>query len=112
MAHIISRHETEMMHKSRRALDSGLIEDSLEKLRHLCLAKGNAGILSLGRWFRMANNNDLNVEEFSKILNDAEIGLAEEETQQVFNLFDAEGAGKINVTDFLSGIRVRLKLQS
>lgn len=39
----MSRHETDLMNKSRRILASGRVEDSLEKLRHLCLARGASG---------------------------------------------------------------------
>ena len=39
----MSRHETDLINKSRRALASGRVEDSVEKLRHLCLARGASG---------------------------------------------------------------------
>lgn len=39
----MSRHETDLINSSRRALASGRVEDSLEKLRHLCLARGAGG---------------------------------------------------------------------
>lgn len=39
-ASAMSRHESEMINKSRRTLASGKMEDSIDKLRHLCLARG------------------------------------------------------------------------
>lgn len=39
----MTRHETDLINKSRRALASGRVEDSVEKLRHLCLARGASG---------------------------------------------------------------------
>lgn len=48
----LAQNEKEMINKSQRALESGHLEDALEKLRHLCLARGATGILGLGRCFR------------------------------------------------------------
>lgn len=39
----MSRHENEMMNKSQRMLAAGRVEDAVEKLRHLCLARGATG---------------------------------------------------------------------
>lgn len=36
----MSRNESEMVNKSKRFLASGRVEDSVDKLRHLCLARG------------------------------------------------------------------------
>lgn len=46
----ISRGESELMNKSRRALDDGKIKEPIEKLRLLCLARGASGIYGIGRY--------------------------------------------------------------
>lgn len=107
----MSRHETDLMNKSRRALASGRVEDSVEKLRHLCLARGASGILGLGRCFRRIDDNgdkNLSVEEFTKGLSDTGLDVGDEEAQEIFNQFDTDGSGSINMTEFLLGIRVRI----
>jgi calcyphosin len=38
----MARFENELMNSSRRALSSGRVEDSVEKLRHMCLARGES----------------------------------------------------------------------
>lgn len=45
----MTRHETDMINKSKRALASGELEDSVEKLRMMCLTRGANGIMGLGR---------------------------------------------------------------
>lgn len=106
----MSRHETDLINSSRRALASGRVEDSVEKLRHLCLARGAGGILGLGRCFRRIDDNgdkQLNLEEFTKGLHDTGLDVDGSEAQEIFNQFDADGSGAINMTEFLLGIRVR-----
>lgn len=126
----MSRHETDLINKSRRALASGRVEDSVEKLRHLCLARGASGerklrkfvevlwkltqifvgILGLGRCFRRIDDNgdkQLNLEEFAKGLRDTGLEVDDAEAQEIFNQFDTDGSGTINMTEFLVGIRVR-----
>lgn len=72
-----------------------------------------AGILGLGRCFRRIDDNgdkSLSLEEFTKGLNDTGLDVGDDEAQEIFNQFDTDGSGTINMTEFLLGIRVRIFL--
>ncbi|KAL7050074.1 hypothetical protein ACKWTF_003953 [Chironomus riparius] len=104
----MSRNESEMMNKSKRVLASGNVGDSVDKLRHLCLARGATGIMGLGRCFRRIDDNgdkNLSLEEFIKGLHDTGLHVSNEEAEEIFNKFDTDGSGNINMTEFLFGIR-------
>lgn len=66
--------------------------------------------MGLGRCFRRIDDNgdkNLSLEEFTKGLNDTGLTVTDEEAEEIFNKFDADGSGNINMTEFLVGIRVR-----
>lgn len=124
----LDRYENELMHRSSQALASGDVEDSCEKLRLMCLSRGaggkklkkqialkiqrsSVGLVALGRGFRRMDhdgNRHIDLEDFTKALRDAGFHLTDIEAEEVFNYFDKENSGSINMSEFLVGIRVRI----
>jgi Ca2+-binding EF-hand superfamily protein len=47
------------------------------------------------------------LEEFTKGLRDTGLDVEDAEAQEIFNQFDTDSSGSINMTEFLVGIRVR-----
>ncbi|XP_018415194.1 PREDICTED: calcyphosin [Nanorana parkeri] len=102
----VSQLEQEMMTKARRQIAQ--CQDPVEKLRLQCLARGASGIKGLGRAFRIMDdnyNNSLDLEEFSKGLQNYGVSLRPEEVQDIFHRFDTNENGTINFDEFLSTIR-------
>lgn len=106
----MSRYESDMAAKSYRQLQSvGSSGDPVERLRLLCLSRGATGILGLGRMFRRMDddgNKQLSEEEFLKGLKDTGMEITDEEAKQLFDSFDSDNSGGVNMTEFLVAIRV------
>lgn len=52
-------------------------------------------------------NKQLSLEEFIKGLNDSGMDCTDEESTAIFNEFDTDGSGGIDMTEFLIQLRVR-----
>lgn len=67
----------------------------------------------MGRCFRRIDDNGdktLSLEEFAKGLRDSGLEVDDAEAEEIFNTFDTDGSGSINMTEFLIGIRVSIFL--
>lgn len=83
-------------------------EQLLERLRKACLARGNCGIKSIGRSFRLCDDNGsgtLDYNEFKYGLKDIQVDFSEQEFKQLFSTFDADGSGSVNCNEFLRYLR-------
>lgn len=66
-------------------------------------------MFNLYRIFRRMDddgNKKLNLEEFTKGLEESDLDISDEEIQEMFNKFDTDNDGNINVDEFIIGIRV------
>lgn len=80
----------------------------LENLRTKLAKRGTRGIASIGRKFKIADDNrsgTLDRAEFAKAMHDFRIGMSERQCGQVYNVFDRDGSGEISYEEFLRIIR-------
>jgi len=102
-----TRNETELMEKSKRALETAT--DPMEKLRHQLLSRGSTGILGFGRVFRRMDddgNRQLNFEEFQEGMNDSGLDkLSAEDHKAMFQAIDKDKSGSISFNEFLESVR-------
>uniref|UniRef100_A0A915PTI7 EF-hand domain-containing protein n=1 Tax=Setaria digitata TaxID=48799 RepID=A0A915PTI7_9BILA len=98
--------EEELKMKALKELQT--VKDPVERLRLQCLARGNAGIKSLGRSFRIMDDNSnrkLDFEEFQKGLRDFGVNSSNEEVEETFKKLDKDGSGSIDFDEFLLALR-------
>lgn len=99
-----------MIQKCKRLADSGEIEDPIDVLRNLCLARGYSGFLGLGRHFREISSSyddKLNLNQFTRALHDAGFELDNDQAEEIFNRFDFNDDGTIQISNLIAAIRVR-----
>lgn len=104
-----TRNEEDMMANAKRKLAQA--SDPVEKLRLLCLSRGSAGIMGMGKVFRRMDDDGsrcLNKEEFTKGIIETGLKLSDEDTEKLFNAFDKDGGGSVNYDEFLVAIRPKM----
>lgn len=55
-------------------------------------------------------NKALNLEEFTKGIHDVGLDCSDDEIQEIFQRFDVDGNGSVNMTEFLLALRVSFVL--
>jgi calcyphosin len=87
------------------------LEQVLEQLRANLKKQGATGIFSLGKKFRIADDNSsgtLDSAEVTKVLKELKLSLTSEQTAQIFAHFDKSCDGSIDYTEFLTAVRGEL----
>ncbi|XP_013137102.1 PREDICTED: calcyphosin-like protein [Papilio polytes] len=100
-----SRVEEELIQKSIRAASQAT--DPLEKLRLLCFSRGATGILVLARIFRSIDDGShkLSKEKFIGVLQKTNLEMTQEESEELFNKFDTDNSGSVNLDEFIKELR-------
>ncbi|XP_076810495.1 calcyphosin-like protein [Clavelina lepadiformis] len=106
-----SPYEREMSQKALRLLPE--TSDLIERLRLKCLARGATGIKDLGRTFRMMDRDrskKLDFDEFKKGISNYGLDMEPNELTNMFQAFDVDNTGKINIREFLVKLRPPLSI--
>jgi Ca2+-binding EF-hand superfamily protein len=80
----------------------------MDRFREKLAARGNRGIMGLGRSFKIADDDrsgNLGMEEFQKAIHDFRVGFQPAQSAKLFKVFDRDGSGTIDYDEFLRGVR-------
>lgn len=80
----------------------------IEKLRAACLQRGVNGIHSIGRTFRVIDDNGsktLDRDELAKGLQDFGVRMSSSEVNELFNDLDRDHSGLVSFDEFLQALR-------
>ena len=78
------------------------------KIKEKLIKRGLRGIISLESNFRSMdhdNSQTIDYDQFCKLSNDFRFNLTNEESQQIFQMFDTEQNGRINYDEFVRQVR-------
>lgn len=101
-----ARHTKEMIEAAKVKLAAST--DPVDKVRLTCLSRGVHGIKSLGRMFKIMDDNGdkrLCLYEFKKGMRDFGCDVSPEEMVEMFNAFDADKTGSLSFDELLSALR-------
>ena len=79
----------------------------IEEVRSKIIARGARGINGIKRVFKIMDDNNsktLDMQEFTKALQDYRITVEAKDVQRIFRVFDRDGNGEINYDEFLRTI--------
>ena len=83
-------------------------EKLIEIFRDKVVARGSRGIFSLGRLFRIIDDDEsrsLSPTEFYKVIKDFRMDINESDAKLLFSIFDTDGDGSIVYDEFLRAVR-------
>ncbi|XP_058959465.1 calcyphosin-like protein isoform X2 [Pocillopora verrucosa] len=81
---------------------------AMQKIRDACKKRGSGGAKGLGRAFRIFDDdysNSLNFDEFVTGLRDYKVQLTDEEFQELFDYFDKDKGGQVDINEFINAFR-------
>ena len=101
-----ARHTKEMIEQAKKKLSAST--DPVDKVRLTCLSRGVHGIKSLGRMFKIMDDNGdkkLDLYEFKKGMRDFGCEVTSDEAAEMFNAFDKDNSGHVSFDELLTALR-------
>ena len=84
------------------------LSEALKKFKKEILSRGNGGLISLNKQFKLFDENNsktLDYDEFKNALKEYKVNLEDDEILKLFNQFDRNGDGIIEYEEFLKEVR-------
>ena len=84
------------------------LSDALKKFKKEILSRGNGGLISLNKQFKLFDENNsktLDYDEFKNALTEYKVNLEDDEILKLFNQFDRNGDGIIEYEEFLKEVK-------
>ena len=82
-------------------------------MRDKLVSRGARGFIGLQRQFKIMDDNgskSLDKYEFTKAVNDYQLGFTNPEIQKLFAYFDVDNSGEIDFTEFVRAIRGEMNM--
>ena len=107
-SNIFNRPPPQAAPKEAGVAENATDQQLLDNLRERLAKRGTRGISSIGRKFKIADDNrsgQLDQAEFKKCMHDFRIGMNQAQVSRVFDLFDRDGSGEVSYEEFLRMVR-------